>query len=406
MSDFQQFKNRLKFVKASDVLAVFPMVVGLLGSIPLKLVRRNIWLVCERRHEARDNGYWFYKYLVDKHPEIYAVYAIDKKAVDYKKVASLGKVIQFGTIIHWAYYFAAVRNISSQKEGKPNAALCYILEVYLGLRKNRAYIRHGIVYNDQRWVYYDVTKMNLFACSSEREYEFVKDRFGYPEGNVQLVGLCRYDNLMTPHEVHRQIIVMPTMREWLRSVSSDTLKYEGTEDISQSEYVKKWNEFLNNESLSEVLKQKDVDLIFFPHSSLQKYLGLFDSKSERIHIANASKYDVQQLLMESAALVTDYSSIFFDFAYMKKPLLYYQFDYEKFRKGNYQEGYFSYDDDGFGAVCKDGEELVRELSQIIDSDFRMDEKYCERVNSFFAFRDNMNCERTFNAISNMNNGGK
>ena len=44
--------------------------------------------------------------------------------------------------------------------------------------------------------------------------------------------------------------------------------------------------------------------------------------------------------------------------------------------------------------------------QIIDSDFRMDEKYCERVNSFFAFRDNMNCERTFNAISNMNNGGK
>lgn len=40
---------------------------------------------------------------------------------------------------------------------------------------------------------------------------------------LALTGLSRYDNLLTPHQVKRQILVMPTQREWLRVVSSDTL---------------------------------------------------------------------------------------------------------------------------------------------------------------------------------------
>ena len=35
---------------------------------------RELWLVCERGNDARDNGYWFYRYLKEKHPEINARY--------------------------------------------------------------------------------------------------------------------------------------------------------------------------------------------------------------------------------------------------------------------------------------------------------------------------------------------
>ena len=46
--------------------------------------------------EARDNGYWFFKYLREKHPEQSCVYAIKKKSVDYQKVAKLGRTVEYG----------------------------------------------------------------------------------------------------------------------------------------------------------------------------------------------------------------------------------------------------------------------------------------------------------------------
>lgn len=401
MSAVTEFTSRLKFVKWQDLVNLFPASIGYIVSLILRVKHRNVWLVCERKSDARDNGYWFYKYLSESHPEIEAIYAIDRQSVDYKKVASLGNVIEFGSFKHWVYYWLAKRNISSAKEGKPNAALCFILEVYLGARKNRAYIRHGIAKDDQKWVYYNVTKMNMFACSAQREFDFVSKKFGYPNGYVQLTGLCRFDNLLKKHDVKRQILVMPTMREWLRVVSSDTLKYEKSTDFKDSEYYITWNHLLESKELRNLLQTYNIDLLFFPHASMQYLLKSFKSNNKHIIIADAKEYDVQQLLMESSILITDYSSIYFDFAYMKKPLLYYQFDYEKYRKGQYQEGYFSYKDDGFGEIVSNEKCLLKRLKCILDNEMLMPQKYQERVDRFFAFHDNQNCERTYQAILNM-----
>ena len=213
MGAIKEFKERLKFVKSKDIVQIFPMTGALICSWFYKFMHRNVWLVCERKSDARDNGYWFYKYLCENHPEIEAVYAIDKKSVDYTKVAALGKVIQFGSFKHWLYYWTAKKNVSSQKEGKPNAALCFILEVYLGMRKNRVYLKHGIIKDYQRWIFKDISKINLMICGAKREYEYINQHFGYTTDELALTGLSRYDNLLTPHTVKRQILVMPTQRE-------------------------------------------------------------------------------------------------------------------------------------------------------------------------------------------------
>lgn len=44
------------------------------------LLRKNLWLIQEKRTEARDNGYHLYVYVREKHPEIPAYYAIVKGA--------------------------------------------------------------------------------------------------------------------------------------------------------------------------------------------------------------------------------------------------------------------------------------------------------------------------------------
>lgn len=401
MADIKQFTQRLKFVKRSDIRAIPKMIVGYIASLPYRLVHKNIWLICERENEARDNGYWFFKYMCENHPEIESVYAINTKGIDFNKVSEIGKTIQFGSLKHWIYYFSAKYNISSQKEGKPNAALCYVLEVYLGARKNRIYLKHGIIKDSQRWIYYDVSKISMMCCAAEREQRFIQERFGYPKEDVKLVGLCRFDNLLREHTVKRQILIMPTMREWLRTISSDTLKYEQTLEFCESEYFVTWSSLIHDKSLHDLLNLYNIDLLFYPHPAMQKYVNQFNVDCDHIVIASDKNYDMQQLLMESAVLITDYSSIYFDFAYMRKPLIYYQFDYEKYRRGQYQEGYFSYDDDGFGPVVKTKDNLIKELEKILENNLILEGKYKERIDGFFAFNDTLNCERTYHAIKNL-----
>ena len=78
---------------------------------------------------------WFFKYVKEKYPQQEIYYAINHLSADYEKVVAAGPVIEYGSFKHWVYYLAATQNISSQKGGKPNAAVCYLLEVG-GLLKN------------------------------------------------------------------------------------------------------------------------------------------------------------------------------------------------------------------------------------------------------------------------------
>jgi len=115
--------------------------------------------------------------------------------------------------------------------------------------------------------------------------------------------------------------------------------------------------------------------------------------SPRVIIASFNDYDVQELLMNSKMLITDFSSVIFDFAYMGKPIVYYQFD-----DIHYSHGYFDYGRDGFGPVLKTEDEVINYLAEKVNDGFLVDDMYKARAETFFEIRDDNNCERNFNAI--------
>ena len=396
MKRIKYFFSQLRFVKPKDILAFITFFIALPVSWIYKTRRKHMWLICERSNEARDNGYWFYKYMCENHPEHDCVYAITRDSADYDKVNNLqGELIEFGSLKHWIYYLSAEVNISSQKEGKPNAAVCHFLEIY-GLRKNkRVYLKHGIVHNDLKWHYYDVTKMWMYICSSNREKSFCEERFGYPKGSIVLTGLCRYDNLNNDILDKQTVFIMPTSREWLARPIKEYEKYDDIYDFSKTEYFNAWKNFLINSKVNEIITKYKLNVVFFLHPNMQKYSDYFKNLNTKAKILCSKDVDLQYMLKKSALLITDYSSIFFDFAYMKKPLLYYQFDYQKFREGHYQEGYFSYNNDGFGEVCTSEIQLVKSFCSLVENNMKMPEIYSKKVDSFFAFHDDQNCQRTY-----------
>lgn len=97
-------------------------------------------------------------------------------------------------------------------------------------------------------------------------------------------------------------------------------------------------------------------------------------------------------------LITDYSSVYFDIAYMRKPIVFYQFDEEEFRRKHYQRGYLR--EENLGYKCITQEELFEILYELLENGMTQDYRYIEYADKFFEMRDNKNCQRVYEAIVN------
>lgn len=396
----KNFLQRLQKVKIIDFVHILLFLLAVVPACILKIIRPDMWLVSETKDEARDNGYWFFKYVRRYHPEQDIVYAINRASDDYKKMSRLGDTIQYGGFIHWVFYLACSIKISSHKSGRPNDAVCYILD-RIGIYKKSVFLQHGVIKDDLPYVHADNAKFSLFATSTSSEQMFVENLFGFPKGVVQQLGLCRFDDLDDGPSDSRIILVMPTWRQWIASPDYGNINAESFHDFKDTKYYKRWNGFLNSDALAYMLEKEDMRVIFYPHRQMQKYIHDFSCDSNRISIKSFPDGDVHDLLKQASILVTDYSSVAMDFAYMGKPVIYYQFDYLKFRKYHLEEGYFDYQRDGFGPICGTWASICQEITKAGNNGFEQENEYKNRTKAFFDLKDKHNCERTYEAVKRL-----
>ncbi len=355
---------------------------------------RGLWLVMERGFDARDNAYWFFRYLREKHPDINACYVIDGGSPDFAKVSGLGRTVRWRSVRHYLMYLAADYLISTHVQPVAPDLMAYYHLRQIGIRPRgrQIFLQHGIISNGMDWMKYPRLKVDFFASGGKMEYDYLVSEFGFPEGVVRYTGLCRFDNLIRGNSPSGEILVMPTWRG---------VDYPQGERFPETSYYRHFQSLLDNPRLLSLLERLDLKLIFYPHIELQKELDKFRSPSDRIVLASWRDHDVQTLLMRCDMLITDYSSVFFDAGYMEKPVIYYQFDIDDFRRYHYQEGYFSYEKNGFGPVVKTEEDLLDALYECAGDGFRMKKEYRDRLDAFYPFRDELNCERTYQILSQM-----
>ena len=381
------FKNRIRMI---DIEAIIKFVLA--TPFAMFLRRKNIWLFSERPGEARDNAYVLYKHVKENTNKKNIYYVIDVRSDDVNLIKRIGGMIKYDSFKHYIYYLASYIHISAHVDSdSPNSRVSNFLEVHGFLKNKRVFLQHGITKDKISFGYYSVCRADLFICGAKKEYEFCKKEFGFPEGNVQLLGFPRFDNLWD-YTTKRQILLMPTWRAWLANKSK--------ESFLKSEYYKKYNELLNDKNLLSILEEKKLYLCFLPHSDMKNYVNCFNIENQRVKIMNFSDIQVQKILKESAMLITDYSSVAFDFAYMNKPLVYYHFDYDEYRKNQHPEGYFKYADDGFGPVSTNSKSICGYINTVSDS-FKNPQKYEKRVHDFFDLKDRDNCERVYEKIKEL-----
>lgn len=350
---------------------------------------KQLWLITERPSDARDNGYFLYKWIRENHSDKRVVYAIKKESKDYEKVKDLGEVVEFGSFKHWYFFFmASVCCGTGWDICVPNGFSFILMRNILPPKGKRMFLQHGVIKDYMPQGRKQKLKADVFVCGAFPEWEYISKNFGYSNGEVKYLGLARFDELKDTSNAN-QILFMPT---WRAGIGKHA-------DFKKTNYYHRISSLLKSEKLYRLLEETNTDLIYFIHPTINDKKRYFkDLGKEHIHIFNNYDTDMQQFICSSKMLITDYSSVYFDFAYQLKPVLYYQYDYDEYRKTHYDEGYFSYEKDGFGPIVDSLDDLIEQVSLIISNNWKMDNKFVNRSYSFFPIRDSDNCQRHYETI--------
>ncbi len=106
----------------------------------------------------------------------------------------------------------------------------------------------------------------------------------------------------------------------------------------------------------------------------------FDFRKYEGFVYNVSEYDdINDLYIAADLLVTDYSSVFFDYAILKRPILFYMYDYEEYRE-QMRDFYFGIEELP-GPVIKEKRDISGDICSLMES-FSCDEKYVKFIEKF------------------------
>lgn len=390
-------KNRLGGRKAVAARLAYHLVK------PFK--HKKLWIVSDRIMKADDNGEALFRYLMEHKPEnTHILFAISKNSVDAKRMAEIGPCVDAMSFRHKFLHLLCDVNISSQADGitvNPYDGHSEALQDLL-VHTHFVFLQHGITKDDiSGWLNRYNKNISGFVTAAKPEYDsIVNGDYGYSADKIWLTGFPRFDRLY--HREEKTITLMPTWRKYLMaSFNGKTAVWTPVANLEDSRYYQFYSGLLSSKRLIDLLEKTGYTLQFFPHPNLRLCNVQFQH-DPRVKVL-PSDVSYRDIYAESSLVITDYSSAVFDFAYLRKPLLYCQFDKDEFFSGEHvcTRGYFDYERDGFGEVEYDLESTIDRIIEYVENGCKLKPVYRERIDKFFAFNDRNNCKRVVEKISTL-----
>lgn len=367
---------------------------------------RGAWLLMDRDVRANDNAEHFYRYLRRVRPEQSIYFAISKLSSDWARLSREGfNLIAYDTDEYYEILKNVDHLISSHvddyvfggKHGVDYRKYC---------RYRFTFLQHGVNQNDvSAWL--NKKDIDNFVVTSAREFNSIVDgRYVYTAEKLSLAGFARHDRLNEMKNIvpKDRIMIMPTWRKNLvgRVISAGNSR-ERNPDFIKSSFYRHWNALLNRRELEVLARDYELEVCFMPHTNIVPYINDFDLPDFIKPIDDHCIENFQDELLRAKILVTDYSSVAFDAGYQGSEVFYYQFDRNEVLSGEhiFRAGYFDYVRDGFGPVCESAKDLVECLGRSLCEESADTDLYRSRVDQFFYYRDNNNCQRILDSIDQL-----
>ncbi len=242
------------------------------------------------------------------------------------------------------------------------------------------FIEHGVTLLKESVlrIYHPVC-FDKILVSSKATYELYCEKSAWKQEDMIFNGMPRWDLLSRKPHAGKNIFVFFT---WRRSFKDDAQLARG--------YFEKLSSFLNNPALLQMLREHDVTINLAFHHALALNQVELPRLDEHINIIEMT--DISRHIGTTDLLVTDYSSICFDFMYLDIPVLFYRFlmEWEGVHPDDIAlaETAQRYDERFYNCVYQE-EDALAVVERYVRNGFVLEEENKRKNEAFFWSRQNI-----------------
>lgn len=356
----------------------------------LKLNPIHKYVLFAENGGAGDNSFELFKYAVQKNKNCYFISS--KSVIDgiqdryikkHMVVANSWKHVWMFFCSHkWITSYSLLLELFPQKRFLRDIMMYNIPGKWIFVPHGITCDKVSIMVHKYSWQEPDAT-----YCSSYFEKEYFTEKYGYR--NVFVHGNPRMDKWYNAKLNDRKILLFFTWRFVMRITKEKS--------ILEKNYISNVKAVVN--MIRKSFPQKHIYYVFHHEvvrakidDQIRKELGnkniiyIYLNSTEGINEFN-------EQFKSSKYLITDYSSVAYDFAYKNGGIPIYYLDSD-FIRGHYplEEKFF---DIHLGVLARSLYELKKALKMNTPT-----VEMKKRKDNFFKYQDNQNCERVYNAIFN------
>ncbi len=376
---------------------------------PVRRYFGNAWVLMDRIMNADDSAEHLFRYLCKHRRNVNAWFVLERGTPDWKRMRKDGyrRMVPHGSLA-WKLLMLNAQHLISTHIDHPIARPTEIVRL-APPRWRFTFLQHGVIKDDiSNWL--NAKNIDVFVTSTPGEQESIAGDhtpYRYTTREAHMTGLPRFDKIRAegkkyPPAKRDLILVAPTWRQWLIVHKPDkkAVREVNSDHFLASQYATEWSAFLKSPALRDLAERSGAKIAVLLHPNLLTALPLLDLPPY-IEQLQFEGQNVQALFARARAVITDYSSMAFNAAYIDRPLVYFQFDRDKMFGGGHlgRRGYFEYERDGFGPVVTTAEDAVTAVTKAVDNGPDPEPEYARRIAAAFPQRDGKCCERTADAIA-------
>lgn len=383
----------------NKLTVIYKYIFKILGNVLIKNENKIMFESFFGKYFS-DNPRAIYEYLKEYHPEYDLIWSVDKRNYENFKKFNVKMVKRFS--LKWIYH------MNTSKYWVTNSRL----PLWLPKPKNTVYIQtwHGtplkrlgvdieqihmpgtnteqykrnFVFEASKWDY--LISPNAYSTEIfKRAFNFNKHLIesGYPRNdfiinNNNKSAIDKIKNELNLPKDKKVILYAPTWRD--------------NQYYSIGRY--KFNLQLDLEKLKSELGN-DYIILLRLHYLVAENLDL--SGYEDFIYDFSHHEDIRELYLIADMLITDYSSVFFDYANLRRPMLFYVYDIEEYRD-KLRGFYFDFEKHAPGPLVRTTEELIEEIKKIAEFGFTPTEDILAFYDKFCYLEDGRATERVVKEI--------
>lgn len=228
-------------------------------------------------------------------------------------------------LIYLTHGYAAKKVGKLQLDGRGSSAIDFCsrgkLRIFLdGLTK--------VLYGNDAWCS-ESSKLGAGIRICSQQVDLTENRmlrFGKPRADYFIRNGASIDEKNSRRKEIANKLKLPLDKRWY--LYAPTWRHNAQDVFS-------FTRMHNYAELQEVLAKQNAIIIEKQHPLILKRVSLFSKDSRLVRVLSEEDslmIDTQELLMACDRIITDYSSIYFDYVLMNRPVIHFTYDFEHFMK--------------------------------------------------------------------------